>query len=156
MIVIQFAGQTNCTGTNNQATIVPGVDTPSTADTWAPFLPYNGDQNITNYKIVGGVLIYIPTNTQVPDVLGLKTQIVTDFAEGLLPAPAYLELDQFSGTLADLSGNLPALQASWAALKAVFAAPGQPLSGTYPDSTPITTKIESYSVTYGVPLIASS
>jgi hypothetical protein len=144
MNVIQFAGQTNCTGTNNQATIVPGVDTPSAEDTWAPFMSYNGDQNITNYKIVNGVLIYIPTNVAVPNpdmfqgslFQGLLAQGLTEAAINL--SQAFPLVDKFITTYP------LAISQYWTGLKAT--------NPTWLTPTVIT-MAESLAVQYNIPLI---
>ena len=144
MIVIQFAGQPNCTGTNSKTSITPGVDTPSAEDTWAPFMPYNGDQNITNYKIVNGALWYIPINAAIPNpdmfqgslFQGLLAQGLTEAAINL--SQAFPLVDKFITTYP------LAISQYWSALKTSNPSWLTPA---------VISMAESLEVQYNIPLI---
>jgi len=79
---------------------------------------------------------------------------VSDFVSGALPGAAYTDLCKFSGTISDLASNASALEASWNQLKAEDAVGTGPLVGTYPNSTTITTQIETYATDHNIPLVA--
>lgn len=84
--VVQYTGDTFCKGRNSLDTLVIGTDIPADA-VWAPFVKYNDDDDISHYKIVGGVLTHIATNLTPPyrpDTTAFQAAIVSDIANGTL------------------------------------------------------------------------
>lgn len=71
--VVQYNGKPICSGRNSLDTLIVGKDIPADA-AWAPFTPYQKDDDINHYDIRGGVLYYTKLNLAAPYTVVAKTE----------------------------------------------------------------------------------